>query len=127
MKVEEPEVKELGDFYYHTYEKVMTWRKNYYHIIAKTKEEADELMKEFFNEQELNTGLENPNDIPNTPRWCDYGDYYEGDEEVITYAMNDYRPTEELYDDEGNLLDDNTPLEIKRDKKINILLGWQNK
>jgi hypothetical protein len=125
--ITEPEVKELGDFYYHTYEKILTWRKNYYHIIAKTKEEADKAMVDFFNEEDLHTGLENPNDMPLTPRWCDCGDYYEGDEEVISYEMNNFKPTEEIYDDEGNLLDDNTPIEIKRDKKINILLGWQNK
>lgn len=118
----EPQPTELGDFYYHTYEKIITWRKNYYHISANTKEEADEYMKKYFQDNELYSGIENPQDLPLTPRWADYGDYYEGDEEVLTYEQNNFKPTEELYDDEGNLLDDNTPIEIKRDKKINLLL-----
>jgi len=118
----EPEVKEMGDFCYHTYEKILTWRKNYYHVIAKTKEEADAVMKKSFQDNELYPGFENKSDLPLTPCWVDYGDYYEGDENVISYEMNNFSPTEELYDDEGELIDDNTPVEIKRDKKINILL-----
>lgn len=125
--ITEPEPKEFGDFYYHTYEKVLTWRKNYYHISALTKEQADDIMKKHFEDNKLNCGIENPDDLPLTPKFTDYGDYYDGDEEVISYEMNDFKPTEELYDEDGHLIDDNTPLEIKRNKKINLLLGWQNK
>ena len=119
--VQEPIPKENGDFYYHTYEKIITWRKNYYHISAKTKEEADKVMMEQFQDNELNSGIENPNDELLTPRWVDYGDYYEGDEDLLSYEQNDFKPTEELYDDEGNLLDDNTPIEVRRDKKLSAL------
>jgi hypothetical protein len=121
MVVQEPIIKENGDFYYNTYEKVTTWRKNVYHISAKTKEEADNVMKQYFQDNELHTGCENPNDLNLIPHWCDHGDYYEGDEDIVTYEDNGFRPTEELYDDEGNLIDDNTPIQIKRDKKINLL------
>ena len=114
-------------YYYNTYAKIITWKKEVYSIIANSKEEADKAMKLFFKEEELNTGCYNPDDRPLTPHWCDHGDYYEGDEDLLSYERNGNAPTEELYDDDGNLLDDNTPTEIKRDKKINILLGWQNK
>ena len=124
MVVQEPEENKtgLGDFYYHTYEKIITWKKNYYHIYAMTKEEADLAMMKCFQDNELNSGAENEDDLPLVPRWADYGDYYEGDEDLLSYEQNNYSPTEELYDDEGNLLDDNTPIEVRRDKKINILL-----
>ena len=113
----------MEEFTYNTYEKITTWRKNYYNIIAETKEEADGAMKKAFGDGELSTDLQNNMDLPLTPFWVDYGDYYEGDENVISYEMNDFKPTEELYDDEGNLLDDNTPIEIKRDKIITSILN----
>jgi len=112
------------DFYYHTYEKVMTWRKNYYSISAKTKEEADAAMKELFQDNELHTGCDNPNDYDLIPRWCDTGEYYDGDEDEVSYEENGNRPTEELYDEEGELIDDNTPIQIKRDIKLyNLFLN----
>ena len=79
-------------------------------------------MMKKFQDNELHSGAENEDDLPLVPRWADYGDYYEGDEDLLSYEQNNYSPTEELYDDEGNLLDDNTPIEVRRDKKINILL-----
>lgn len=122
--VQEPEEHKLGlgDFYYHTYEKIITWKKNYYHIYANTKEEADIAMKKAFHDNELYSGVENDDDLELVPRWTDCGDYYEGDEDILTYEQNNFSPTEELYDEEGELLDDNTPIEVRRDKKINILL-----
>ena len=113
----------MKKFTYITYEKITTWRKNHYNIIAETKEEADAVMKESFQSNELYTGSENKNDLPLTPCWVDYGDYYEGDENVISYEMNNFSPTEELYDDDGELIDDNTPIEIKRDKIITSILN----
>jgi hypothetical protein len=120
-KITEPQPTELGDFYYHTYQKIITWKKDYYKIIAKSKEEADAAMKTFFQENELYSGLENENDLPLAPSWYDCGDYYEGDEDLLSYEDNNSKPTEELYDDEGALLDDNTPIQIKRDKKLHDL------
>lgn len=125
--IQEPEPSEAGIFYYNTYEKVMTWKKNVFCISAKTKEEANAAMKKLFHDGELDCSCDNPMDLELIPHWCDAGEYYEGDDENVSYAENNYKPTEELYDDEGNLLDDNTPIEVKRDKKINLLLGQQNK
>lgn len=120
------EETEGQDFYYNHYEKIVTWRKNYYHISAKTKEEADEAMINFFKEEELTVGLENEHDALLMPRWCDCGDYYEGDEDVMTYEENN-GVTEELFDEEGNLLETNEPIEVRRQKKLNTLLQENNK
>lgn len=123
--VQEPVPTDEGTFYYNTYEKITTWRKNIYSISAKTKEEADKVMKEMFLDNELHSGCENPLDLQLIPHWCDNGDYYEGDEDILAYEENGNRPTEELYDDEGSLLEDNTPLNIKRDKKLFNILNFQ--
>jgi hypothetical protein len=111
----------MEEFQYHIYQKIVTWRKNYYNIIAETKEEADAVMKESFKNDELYP-YENKSAPPLTPCWVDYGDYYEGDEDVISYEMNNFRPTEELYDDDGELIIDNTPLQIKRNNIIDSII-----
>jgi hypothetical protein len=123
-KIIEPVLTEYGDFYYHTYEKVMTWKKDTYHIIAKTQEEANKAMIAHFQDNELHCGSTNDNDLPLVPRWCDRGEYYEGDDETLSYEDNGNRVTEELYTGEGDLIDDNTPIQIKRDLKLyNLFLN----
>jgi hypothetical protein len=110
------------DYYYNTYQKVTTWKKDVYSIKANSKEEADEAMRLLFLENELHTGCENHTDALLSPHWCDHGDYYEGDDDLLTYEENN-GVTEELYDESGELLENNEPLEIKREKKLNNLLG----
>lgn len=111
---------EKKEFSYHTYEKIATWRKNMYSIMAESKEEADEKMKELFKKGEIYP--ECSSDV----KWYDGGDYYEGDEEVLSYEDNDNNPTEELYDDDGEKLIDNTPIEVLREQKLIELLGYKN-
>jgi hypothetical protein len=109
--------------YYNVYQKVTTWKKDVFCINANSKEEADEAMRLLFLDNELHTGCENPTDALLTAHWCDHGDYYEGDDDLLTYEQNNNSPTEELYDEWGELLENNEPLEIKREKKLNNLLG----
>lgn len=111
----------MDHFYYNTYEKIITWKKSVYSIKAINKEEADEEMINQFNQNRLDYDCSNPDDKDLIPHWCEYD--YEGDDYVITYQENRNRPSKELFDDEGNLLSDNTPLDIKRDKKIDTLLN----
>lgn len=55
----------------------------------------------------------------------EYGDDYhelQPDENGIVRIESNYPVTEELYDEEGELLWDNKPVKIKRDEKIDKIL-----
>jgi hypothetical protein len=120
------EEKEELFFDYTHFEKVIIWKRNTYCIKANSKEDADKVMINMFNEGELGSHLEDRNDELLTPWWCDDGDYYDGDEWGITYEENRNSPTEELYDESNDLLEDNTPLEVRRNNKIDYLLNGVN-
>lgn len=114
--------EDLEDFYYHTYEKVITWKKSYYHVLAPTKEQADAYIKQEFSKDDLGTWRDNPQDLALTVKWYDSGEDYIGDDELVSFFDNNNSPTYELYDDNCDLIFDNTPIEISRDKKIDKLL-----
>ena len=122
--MEENKLNEMYYYYTH-FEKIMSWKRTSYCIKALSKEDADKVMKDLFKEGELDSSLENPTDALLIPWWCDdgAGDYYDSDEWSISYKQNNNAPTEELYDEANDLLEDNTPIEVRREKTIDFILS----
>jgi hypothetical protein len=54
---------------------------------------------------------------------CDIIEMDEDGNEIMT--SNDYKVTEELYDEEGELLWDNKPLKVQREEKLKEILNWR--
>ena len=101
----------MPEFEFIIEQKETIWRKNFASIEAENEEEAIKKMKEYVNDFR-------------------YDDVYDSEfiyetAEDLSYEENGNQPTREIRYD-GSFLVDNTPVEIKRDKKINSILDEEN-
>ena len=101
----------MPEFEFIIEQKETIWRKNFASIEAENEEEAIKKMKEYVNDFR-------------------YNDVYDSEfiyetAEDLSYEENGNQPTREIRYD-GSFLVDNTPVEIKRDKKINSILDEEN-
>lgn len=110
---------------FHTWRKVQVWKKDSYTIEADTEQEAIERAKKLFQADELYPGYDEDN--------CEwYDSRYSEDEEALDY-WDCNGPTYELWFDDGgvqghlqDVIDDNTPIEVRRQKKLDELMGKEN-
>ena len=97
----------MPEFEFIIEQKETIWRKNYASIEANSEEEAIKKMKDCINDFR-------------------YAEVYHSEfiyetSEDMSYEENGNQPTREIQYN-GSFLLDNTPIEIKRDKKINSIL-----
>ena len=105
----------MQEYNFHTWRKVKIWKKDQYTIKANSEKEAIEKAKKLFQSDEIYPGYDD-----GSCEWYD-GNYSE-DDEVLTY-WDEEAPTYELwFGDLEDVIDNNEPLEIKRDKKLSGLL-----
>lgn len=97
----------MSEFEFIIEQKETIWRKNYASIEAENEEEAIKKMKEYVNDFRYDAVY-------------DSEFIYETSEDM-SYEENGNQPTREIQYN-GSFLVDNTPIEIKRDKKIEEIL-----
>ena len=90
-------------------QKETIWKRLYCSIDAHSEEEAILKMRSLAYDDDY--------DI-----YCHESEMMYDTSEDMTYEDNSNNPTREIYY-KNNLIEDNTPLPIKRDKKINIILN----
>jgi len=99
----------MATFKFHIDQKETIWRRNYAQVEADTEEEAILKMKELANSVDYDLGVYNNELVLETS-------------EDMNYYDNLNNPTREVYY-RGLLIEDNTPLDIKRNKKINQIIN----
>jgi hypothetical protein len=97
----------MAIFKFHIDQKETIWRRNYAQIEADTEEEAIIKMKELAHYYDL--------DVYNNELILETS-------EDMNYYDNLNNPTREVYY-KDEMIEDNTPLDIKRDKKINQIIN----
>lgn len=100
-----------SEFEYSLWSKVTTWKRDAFIVEASSKEEADAIIKKNFMKDELYNGFESA-DV----NWVETD--WQGDDEELDW---DGGITKEVIDSFGEPIIDNTPVEIKRDEKLNLL------
>ena len=97
-------------FIFHIDQKVAMWRRDYYEVESDTEEDAISSMKSINNI--LTTQSINSEILFET-------------EFDMSYEENGNQPTIEVYYND-EVIADNTPLDIRRDKKINKIIDEEN-
>ena len=99
----------MSTFEFHIDQKETIWRRNYTQIEADTEEEAILKMKELAHSVDYDINVYDNELVLETS-------------EDMTYYDNLNNPTREVYY-KDNMIEDNTPLDIKRNKKINQIIN----
>jgi hypothetical protein len=99
----------MATFKFHIDQKETIWRRNYTQIEADTEEEAILKMKELVHSVDYDLNVYDNELVLETS-------------EDMTYYDNLNNPTREVYY-KDNMIEDNTPLDIKRNKKINQIIN----
>ena len=98
----------MPEFEFIIEQKETIWRKNFANIEADTEEEAIKKMREYVNDFRYDAVYDS--------------EFIYETAEDMSYEENANQPTREIRYN-GSFLVDNTPVEIKRDKKINSILN----
>ena len=99
----------MAIFKFHIDQKETIWRRNYTQIEADTEEEAILKMRLLANSEDYDLNVYDNELVLETS-------------EDMTYYYNLNNPTREVYY-KDNMIEDNTPLDIKRNKKINQIIN----
>jgi hypothetical protein len=99
----------MATFKFHIDQKETIWRINYARVEADTEEEAILKMRSLAYSEDYDINVHSNELILETS-------------EDMTYYDNLNNPTREVYY-KDNMIEDNTPLDIKRNKKINQIIN----
>ncbi len=102
----------MAKFEFFIDQKETVWRRNYCEIEAETEEEAISLMKK--------TAFDFDYD-----RFIDISDIISETYNDMEYDENGYNPTREIYY-KNVRIEDNTPISVKRNQKINTIINEEN-
>ena len=102
---------------YYVDQKETVWRRYHCDVEANSEEEAIEKMKADAFDYHGFGGVNGQ---------IDAAEVLEETSEDMTFEENGNQPTREVYYKDKVCIEDNTPLEVRRDKKINTILNGKN-